>query len=138
MPIANTRPNIVSVLIEKPSIGKKMNVPTSATGTVSSGMIVARKLWRKTNTTILTRMNASISVWMIDSMLASTEGVVSYTILYATSVGKNVANSSSASYTPSAEASWFAPGRRYTSSDAAAPPAHWPVESFTIARPNER
>ena len=138
MPIASTRPNIVSVLIEKPSSGKKMNVPTSATGTVISGMIVARKLWRNTNTTILTRMNASISVWTIDSMLASTEGVVSYTISYATSLGKNVENCLSDSYTPSAEASWFAPGRRYTRSDAAAPPDHLPVESFTIARPNER
>jgi len=76
--------------MEKPSIGKKMKVPMSETGTVSSGMIVARKLWRNTNTTRLTRMNASIRVCRIDSMLASTEGVVSYTISYATSLGKKL------------------------------------------------
>ena len=80
MPIASTRPNIVSVLIEKPSSGKKMKVPISDTGTVSSGMMVARKLCRNTNTTRLTRMNASTRVWRIASMLASTAGVVSYTI----------------------------------------------------------
>ena len=80
MPIASTRPNMVRVLIEKPSSGKKMNVPISDTGTVSSGMIVARKLWRNTNTTRLTRMNASTRVCRIASMLASTAGVVSYTI----------------------------------------------------------
>ena len=77
MPMASTRPNIVSVLIEKPSSGKKMNVPISETGTVISGMIVARKLCRKTNTTRLTRMKASTSVCRIASMLASTAGVVS-------------------------------------------------------------
>ena len=32
MPMASTRPNIESVLTEKPSIGKKMNVPISDTG----------------------------------------------------------------------------------------------------------
>ena len=79
---------MVRVLIEKPSSGKKMKVPTSDTGTVSSGMIVARRFCRNTNTTRLTRMNASTSVWRIDSMLASTEGVVSYTISYAMSFGK--------------------------------------------------
>jgi hypothetical protein len=88
MPMASTRPNIVSVLIEKPSSGKKMKVPISDTGTVSNGMMVARKLWRNTNTTRLTRMNASIRVCRIASMLALTEGVVSYTISYAMSLGK--------------------------------------------------
>ena len=50
MPMASTRPNIDSVLIEKPSIGKKMNVPMSDTGTVRSGMIVARRFCRKMQT----------------------------------------------------------------------------------------
>ena len=31
MPIASTRPNIESVFTEKPSTGKKMNVPTRET-----------------------------------------------------------------------------------------------------------
>ena len=37
MPMASTRPNIDSVFTEKPSSGKKMNVPSSDTGTVSEG-----------------------------------------------------------------------------------------------------
>ena len=77
MPMASTRPNIVSVLSEKPSNGKKMNVPTSDTGTVNRGMNVARTLCRKMKTTIVTRTNASTRVWRIDSIEASTAGVVS-------------------------------------------------------------
>ena len=37
MPMASTRPNIESVLTEKPRRGKKINVPISETGMVSSG-----------------------------------------------------------------------------------------------------
>ena len=77
MPMASTRPNIESVLTEKPSIGKKMNVPMSDTGTVSSGMIVARRFCRKMKTTSVTRMIASTNVWTIPSIEASTAGVVS-------------------------------------------------------------
>ena len=77
MPMASTRPNIDSVLTEKPSIGKKMNVPISETGTVSSGMSVARKFCRKMKTTRVTRMTASTKVCTIDSIDASTAGVVS-------------------------------------------------------------
>ena len=51
MPMASTRPNIDSVFTLKPSIGKKMNVPISETGTVSSGMSVARQFCRKMKTT---------------------------------------------------------------------------------------
>ena len=77
MPMARTRPNIDSVFTEKPSSGKKMNVPISDTGTVSSGMIVARTFCRKMNTTMVTRMIASTKVCTIDSIDASTAGVVS-------------------------------------------------------------
>src|SRR5262245_267648 len=81
MPMASTRPNIDRVLTENPSRGKKMNVPTSETGTVSSGMNVARKFCRKMKTTRVTRMTASTNVLTISWSEASTEGVVSYTIL---------------------------------------------------------
>ncbi len=81
MPIASTRPNIDSVLTEKPSIGKKMKVPMIETGTVRSGMIVALRFWRKMNTTIVTRISASTKVCTIDSIEAWTAGVVSYTIV---------------------------------------------------------
>ena len=77
MPMASTRPNIDSVLTEKPSIGKKMKVPISDTGTVSSGMIVARRFCRKMKTTSVTRMIASTNVCTILSIDALTAGVVS-------------------------------------------------------------
>ncbi len=77
MPMASTRPNIESVFTEKPSSGKKMKVPISDTGTVSSGMIVARRFWRKMKTTSVTRMMASTKVCTMDSIDASTAGVVS-------------------------------------------------------------
>ena len=62
MPIASTRPSSESTLIEKPSSGKKMNAPTSETGTVSSGISVARQFCRNTNTTMMTSTIASNSV----------------------------------------------------------------------------
>ena len=46
-PIASTRPNSDSVLMEKPNSGKKTNVPISETGTASSGISVARQPCRK-------------------------------------------------------------------------------------------
>ena len=50
-PMARTSPKSESVLTEKPRSGKTANAPTSETGTVRSGMSVARQLWRKTKTT---------------------------------------------------------------------------------------
>jgi hypothetical protein len=69
-----------AVLTEKPSMGKKMNVPISDTGTVRSGMMVARRFCRKMKTTSVTSSTASRKVWTMDSIEASTAGVVSYTI----------------------------------------------------------
>ncbi len=54
-----------------------MNAPTRATGTASSGMSVARKLCRKTKTTMTTRMSASTRVLTISRMPALTASVVS-------------------------------------------------------------
>ena len=77
MPMASTRPSSDSTLIEKPSIGKKMNAPISETGTVTSGIRVARQFWRKTKTTRMTRTTASNSVWTISLMPSATGSVVS-------------------------------------------------------------
>ena len=77
MPMASTRPNIDSVLTENPSIGKKMKVPISETGIVSSGMIVARMFCRKMKTTSVTRISASTNVFRISWIDAWTAGVVS-------------------------------------------------------------
>ena len=54
-----------------------MKVPMRDTGTVSRGMMVARRFCRKMNTTRVTRTTASTKVWTIDSIEASTAGVVS-------------------------------------------------------------
>jgi hypothetical protein len=62
MPMASTRPNNVSVLIEKPSASSAAKVPTMEIGTASSGMIDARQVCRKTMTTSTTSSTASISV----------------------------------------------------------------------------
>ena len=71
-PIARTSPQSVSELIEKPKAAITANVATSETGIASIGMIVARKPWRKTNTTIMTRTNDSISVCSTSLMFSST------------------------------------------------------------------
>ncbi len=62
MPMASTRPNSDSVLSEKPSISITAKVPTSDTGTATSGMIDARHVCRNTSTTITTSRMASNSV----------------------------------------------------------------------------
>ena len=62
MPIASTSPNRERLFSENPSMAMTANVPISDTGTAIMGMIVARQSWRKTSTTINTRMKASIRV----------------------------------------------------------------------------
>ena len=54
-----------------------MNAPTSETGTVSSGISVARQLCRKMNTTRITSTIASNSVCRISTMPSVTASVVS-------------------------------------------------------------
>ena len=94
MPIASTRPRSESTLIEKPSIGKKMKAPISETGTVTSGISVARQFWRNTKTTRMTSSTASKSVWTISLMPSVTGRVVSSEIRYSMSRGKRVLSSS--------------------------------------------
>ena len=62
MPIASTRPNSDSALIEKPNASITANVPTIETGTATSGMIEARQVCRNTITTMTTSASASSSV----------------------------------------------------------------------------
>ena len=94
MPMASTRPSSDSTLIEKPSIGKKMNAPISETGTVISGISVARQFCRKTNTTMMTSATASNSVWTISLMPSETGSVVSSETRYSMSRGKRCLSSS--------------------------------------------
>ena len=76
-PMARTSPNKVVMLMLNPNITKAANVPTTETGTVRSGMSVARQFWRKTNTTRSTRTIASNRVRRTSSMDARTKAVVS-------------------------------------------------------------
>ena len=78
MPIASTSASSEIVLAEKPSASMTAKVPIRATGTAMIGIRVARRLPRKTKTTIATSTNASISVWMTLSIVAFTNTVVSY------------------------------------------------------------
>src|SRR5579862_6607358 len=76
-PIASTRPNIESVLMEKPKSGNNMNAPTSETGTAHKGMIDARQPCKKMYTTRITNANAFHSVLTISSIPWLTARVVS-------------------------------------------------------------
>ncbi len=62
IPIASTSPNSESVLSEKPRASITAKVPTSETGTATSGMIDARHVCKKTITTMTTRRIASNNV----------------------------------------------------------------------------
>ena len=80
MPMASTSPRSESVLTENPKSGNAMKVPISDTGTVKSGMRVARQFCRNTNTTRITSTTASKRVWTISSMPAVIAAVVSSVI----------------------------------------------------------
>ena len=63
--------------MENPNSGNSVNVPTSDTGTASSGMSVARQPCRKMKTTMMTSMIASTRVCSISFMPSVTASVVS-------------------------------------------------------------
>ncbi len=75
MPIASTSPNSDRVLIEKPNASITAKVPTTETGTASSGMIEARQLCRNTITTSATSTTASSRVWITESIDSRTNWV---------------------------------------------------------------
>ena len=109
-PMASTSPKSESVLTEKPSSGNTAKAPTSDTGTVRSGMSVARQLWRKTKTTSTTSAMASSSVSTISRMPAFTGAVVSSEISYFMPGGNRVARSAIVFRMLSATSSAFEPG----------------------------
>jgi hypothetical protein len=63
VPITSTSANRVSRLILNPAIAMKANVPTRETTIPTSGINVERKSCKKTYTTRITRMIASINVF---------------------------------------------------------------------------
>ena len=82
IPIASTKANKVSILIEKPSICIKKNVPINDTGTAIAGISVDRKSCKKRYTTTNTKINASSKVLSTTDMEASKKRDTSYEILY--------------------------------------------------------
>ncbi len=77
MPIASTRPNRLSALMEKPNRCITPKVPITDTGTAISGMMDARQVCRNSTTTITTSTTASSRVCTTASMEARTNCVVS-------------------------------------------------------------
>ena len=132
MPIASTRPSSDSTLIEKPISGKNMNAPISETGTVISGMSVARQFCRKTKTTMMTRTIASNSVCTISVMPSSTGSVVSSEIVYSMSRGKRVERSFIVALIRLATSIAFVPGIWKTAMTAEACPLWRPIALYSI------
>ncbi|MNI16458.1 hypothetical protein D3C73_697930 [compost metagenome] len=110
MPMASTRPNRLSVLIEKPSRYSAPNVPTIDTGTAMSGMIEARQVCRNRITTSTTSAMASSRVETTALIESRTKMVVSYTASYFTSAGMVFCISSMLAITASRISSALAPG----------------------------
>ena len=75
IPMASTRPNSDSALIEKPNALMSVNVPMIDTGTASNGMMAARQLCRNRTTTTTTSARASSSVVMTARMDSRTNTV---------------------------------------------------------------
>ena len=77
-PMASTIASKVSVLMEKPKRYISAQAPTSDTGMVTMGMMLARRLRRKKKITSTTRTMASPMVWKTESMERSMNTDESY------------------------------------------------------------
>ena len=77
MPIASTMARSDTVLAEYPSASIAAKVPMRLTGTATAGMIVARRLPRKTKTTSTTRRKAWPSVFITSWIVSCTKSVES-------------------------------------------------------------
>ncbi len=76
-PMARTMASRVRVLTVNPKAYMSANAPTSETGMVTIGMMVARRLRRKKKITSTTRMIASPTVEYTDEMARSMKVEVS-------------------------------------------------------------
>ena len=94
IPIAKIMANNVSKLMVKPSKYKPAKVPINEIGTAIIGISVARQLCKNKNTTNTTKIKASPSVLNTSSMVALTNSLVSYGMLYSIPPGKRVLSSS--------------------------------------------
>src|SRR5450432_4545119 len=110
IPIANTNPNMVSVLMVNPSGMKKQNVPNMETGMARTGISVERRFCRNRNTTIATRPSVFNSVQTTSDMDTFTTVTDSNGTLYSTSAGKDCLSKASTAYTPLAVLRALLPG----------------------------
>ncbi len=109
-PMASTRANMVSTLMENPTADRMPNVPKSTTGTAMVGIRVARQFCRNRKITRKTRMMASARVFTTSPMDFWMNGVVSMTATYLTPGGKVLASSAMRALTALAVSSALAPG----------------------------
>src|SRR5580698_2121321 len=89
IPMASTKPNIVSVLIVNPSGKKKIKVPMIETGIARMGMSVERKLCKKTKTTIATSPSVINKVRTTSDIDTFTTVTASKGTEYSTSAGND-------------------------------------------------
>src|ERR1700678_4506056 len=89
IPMASTKPNIVSVLMVNPSGKKKIKVPMIDTGIARMGIMVERKLWRNTNTTTATSPSVLSSVHTTSDIDTLTTVTASKGTEYSTSAGND-------------------------------------------------
>src|SRR5271169_2068684 len=107
-PVASVMPNSVSELIEKPNILTNAKVPTSETGMVTAGMIVARQSSRKKKITMMTIRIASSSVVTTSRTESPTTVVVSNAMTYLIPGGKDFDSSSNSAFAALSTSSAFA------------------------------
>src|SRR6195952_334799 len=89
IPMASTKPNMVSVLMVKPSGIKKQNVPKIETGIASTGISVDLKFCKNKNTTSATKPSVKSSVTTTSLMETFTTVTASNGTVYSKSDGKN-------------------------------------------------
>ena len=107
-PVASVIPNKVSELIEKSKTLMNANVPTSETGMVIAGIIVARQSRRNKKMTAITMRMASSKVLTTSRMESPTTVVVSKATTYLMPGGNAFDNSSSTALAALSTASAFA------------------------------
>ncbi len=123
MPVASTRPNSVSVLIEKPNNFTNANVPINDTGMVNAGISVLRQFCRNRNNTRTTRTMASSRVFSTSVIDSCTTPTLSNARRASRPGGKFACNRSIVACTPSKVSMALADGRSWTPiPDASSPP----------------
>src|SRR5260221_14479054 len=110
IPIASTKPNMVSVLIVNPKGIKKQKVPNIETGIASTGINVERQVCKNKKTTMATSPKVFSKVTTTSCIETFTTVTDSNGTLYSTSEGKVCLNLANWVYTPFAVSRALLPG----------------------------